>query len=227
MTINYLRVKHGMNIIGTVAAWGLMLILIGRVSTAVLWMIVTQLWFKDAYVPESIKNIATMLFWLMIWGLTVNLLFLIWSRYDRFQTNRKKQEKNESRGNWQKPFPWAEITLSFSSPSFPLTISHMDVILKKEAISELLQNVTLPGELLSEASKLIESGYPYEALTLLRAIVNHPLTPPLMKKIAVIRMAQLFEQLGRNRLARAILSANNMQIAFKNGKDRMEWIQMN
>ena len=186
-------------VVGLVIIWHLI---------ALLWVLIFSLTSRRLYIPESIRITIYSILAVLAWAIIVYLLCIAWVAYNKLLIAKKGQTINKSNClvYIEKEMPWSEALISkVDSQSI---LEEVEKIKKSLIIINLCKplsnphlDIREPQKLLNISVALIKKGQLLNGISILRIILEHPGSSPLVKKIAGIKLAQCLYELGYRNVA--------------------------
>lgn len=182
----------------------------GIVGITLIWHVIVIMWnifpfffSSNLYIPETVKITSYMMGIVVLWILVVSLLSVAWVKYNRFRFKKKRNLVNAINHSTfiGKALPWSEILISkINSQSILKEVEsvkkNISVVKLQSTILKSNVRIRHPEKQLNKAISLIRNGDLTKGISTLRMILELPEAPPIVKKVANVKLSQCLYELG-------------------------------
>lgn len=202
------KLKNNLALLLISACWGIVGITIIWHLIGLIWVIYYTLISKSIYVPESVKLTSYSIIAVLTWAIIIFLLIIVWVKYNDFLMLKKSRVKYNSNHLIfiEKELTWSEAIITKVDSQNILgevekVKNNLAVVNIHKSIIDSYKNNIEPHKLLNSSILLINNGQFLDSASILRTILEHPESSPLIKEVAKVKLSQCLYELGYKDLA--------------------------
>jgi hypothetical protein len=188
------------------------------VGTTIIWFMIVlfsdifhSFYLKSSYITQIMMDTKMIMKIVMIWTLIVCVISMAWVAYNNFllKMGAGYENKPDPLVYLGQGIPWAEAVIS--------KIEARHILKEIEGVKKSLSVIKFhatpatsyaspmqPHQILNRAMAVMKKGRYLHSLSMLRILLGHPDSSPIMKQLAKIKITECLYELGYEGLANGL-----------------------